>query len=177
MLMRFDDDGFTPSLGITVGIDFRIRTVGIDGNGVRMQIWDTAGQERFRTHTTAYYRGAMGILLCYDICDEISFFQIREWIRSVQLHASEYIQLILVGCKCDMEDDREVTRERGQALADEFDMPFIETSAKTNVNVDEAFMTLAQDILEKRKKIMSEEMETAIGVQPMSARHGRRCII
>jgi len=72
-LLRFSEDSFTPSFITTIGIDFKIRTIELDGKRVKLQIWDTAGQERFRTITTAYYRGAMGILLVYDVTDERSF--------------------------------------------------------------------------------------------------------
>ena len=87
-------------------IDFKIKTVEIDGKRVKLQIWDTAGQELFRTITTAYYRGAMGILLVYDISDEQSFLNIRNWIRNIEQHASDSVQKILIGNKCDMGEDR-----------------------------------------------------------------------
>ncbi|KAI9363965.1 P-loop containing nucleoside triphosphate hydrolase protein [Zopfochytrium polystomum] len=96
---------------------------------IKLQIWDTAGQERFRTITTAYYRGAMGILLVYDVTDE----------RSV-------VNKILVGNKCDMLDKKVISKEQGQALADEYGIKFLETSAKSNIGVEESFFTLARDI-------------------------------
>lgn len=112
LLLRFCDNSFTPSFITTIGIDFKIRTMEIDGERVKLQIWDTAGQERFRTITTAYYRGAMGILLVYDVTDERSFNNIRNWIRNVEQHASPNVNKILIGNKCDMEDKRVAPRER-----------------------------------------------------------------
>lgn len=106
LLLRFCDNSFTPSFITTIGIDFKIRTMEIDGERVKLQIWDTAGQERFRTITTAYYRGAMGILLVYDVTDERSFNNIRNWIRNVEQYASPNVNKILIGNKCDMEDKR-----------------------------------------------------------------------
>lgn len=85
LLLRFCDDQFTPSFITTIGIDFKIRTIDLDGKKVKLQVWDTAGQERFKTITTAYYRGAMGILLVYDVCDEKSFNSKLLLIREIEI--------------------------------------------------------------------------------------------
>lgn len=146
LLLRFCDDSFTPSFITTIGIDFKIRIVDLDGKRIKIQIWDTAGQERFRTITTAYYRGAMGIMLVYDVTDERSFNNIRNWLRNIDQYASEGVNKILIGNKCDDIDRRVVERERGVELAREYGLKFMETSAKNGVNVDEAFFTLARDI-------------------------------
>lgn len=132
---------------------------------MKLQIWDTAGQERFRTITTAYYRGAMGILLVYDVTDERSFnsmlyrvsttfayvsLDIRTWFSNVEQHASEGVHKILIGNKCDWEEKRAISTEQGQQLANDLGIPFLEVSAKNNINVEEAFYSLASDI----KKVM-----------------------
>lgn len=145
-LLRFSEDSFTPSFITTIGIDFKIRTIELDGKRVKLQIWDTAGQERFRTITTAYYRGAMGILLVYDVTDERSFQNIRTWFSNVEQHASEGVHKILIGNKCDWEEKRAVSTEQGQQLADELGIPFLEVSAKNNINIEKAFYSLASDI-------------------------------
>merc|ERR1712230_82195 len=153
-LLRFSEDSFTPSFITTIGIDFKIRTIELDGKRVKLQIWDTAGQERFRTITTAYYRGAMGILLVYDVTDERSFNNIRTWFSNVEQHATEGVNKILIGNKCDWEDRRVVSTERGQQLADELGIPFLEVSAKSNINVEKAFFSLASDI---KKRIVDTQ--------------------
>ncbi|KAI9721026.1 MAG: GTPase Ypt2 [Candelaria pacifica] len=153
-LLRFSEDSFTPSFITTIGIDFKIRTIELDGKRVKLQIWDTAGQERFRTITTAYYRGAMGILLVYDVTDERSFNNIRTWFSNVEQHATEGVNKILIGNKCDWEEKRAVSTERGQQLADELNIPFLEVSAKSNINVEKAFYNLAADI---KKRIMDTQ--------------------
>ncbi|KAK9347628.1 ras family-domain-containing protein [Lipomyces starkeyi] len=123
-----------------------------------MQIWDTAGQERFRTITTAYYRGAMGILLVYDVTDEKSFNNIRNWFSNVEQHASEGVNKLLIGNKCDWEEKRAVSTEQGKALANELGIPFIEASAKANINVEEAFVSLARQI-KQRVDLASEPQQ------------------
>lgn len=97
------------------GIDFKIRTIELDGKKIKLQIWDTAGQERFRTITTAYYRGAMGIMLVYDITNEKSFDNIKNWIRNIEEHASADVEKMILGNKCDMDDRRQVCQTSDQA--------------------------------------------------------------
>ncbi|CAA7034026.1 unnamed protein product [Microthlaspi erraticum] len=150
LLLRFSDDTFTTSFITTIGIDFKIRTVELDGKRIKLQIWDTAGQERFRTITTAYYRGAMGILLVYDVTDESSFNNIRNWMKNIEQHASDNVNKILVGNKADMDESkRAVPTAKGQALADEYGIKFFETSAKTNLNVESVFLSIAKDIKQR----------------------------
>ena len=146
------------------GIDFKIRTIELDGKKIKLQIWDTAGQERFCTITTAYYCCAMGIMLVYDITNEKSFDNIKNWIRNIEEHASADVEKMILGNKCDMNDRRQVTscfnecpqlfspallqvsKERGEQLAIEYGIKFMETSAKASINVEDAFFTLARDI-------------------------------
>ncbi|CCO26741.1 GTP-binding protein ypt2 AltName: Full=SEC4 homolog [Rhizoctonia solani AG-1 IB] len=143
LLLRFCDDAWTPSFITTIGIDFKIRTIELDGKRIKLQIWDTAGQERFRTITTAYYRGAMGILLVYDLVPRTD---IRTWHANVEQHASEGVNKILIGNKSDWVDKKAITEDQGRALADELGIKFMETSAKANEGVEDAFFTLARDI-------------------------------
>ncbi|CAL5334673.1 unnamed protein product [Camellia sinensis] len=240
LLLRFSDDSFTTSFITTIGIDFKLRTIELDGKRIKLQIWDTAGQERFRTITTgtsfwvrkeiinlnlsrrpgictmsrscslfgglwsvcnfvvlikmdrlsvlkgarlkgatrhgfalrtgrgeaqyarrclgaearaffqAYYRGAMGILLVYDVTDESSFNNIKNWIKNIEQHASDNVNKILVGNKADMDESkRAVPTSWGQALADEYGIKFFETSAKTNLNVEQVFFSIARDIKQR----------------------------
>ncbi|RID58672.1 hypothetical protein BRARA_F01951 [Brassica rapa] len=149
LLLRFSDGSFTTSFITTIGIDFKIRTIELDGKRIKLQIWDTAGQERFRTITTAYYRGAMGILLVYDVTDESSFNNIRNWIRNIEQHASDNVNKILVGNKADMDESkRAVPTAKGQALADEYGIKFSK-HAKTNLNVEEVFFSIGRDIKQR----------------------------
>ncbi|KAH9734876.1 ras-related protein RABE1c [Citrus sinensis] len=120
-------------IGDSGKIDFKIRTIELDGKRIKLQIWDTAGQERFRTITTAYYRGAMGILLVYDVTDESSFNNIRNWMRNIDQHAADNVNKILVGNKADMDESkRAVPTAKGQELADEYGIKFFETVRSVN---------------------------------------------
>lgn len=147
LLFRFSEDSFNTTFISTIGIDFKIRTIELDGKRVKLQIWDTAGQERFRTITTAYYRGAMGIMLVYDITNEKSFENIKNWIRNIEQHATSDVEKMILGNKCDMTDKRQVSKDRGEKLAIDYGVKFLETSAKSGLNVEEAFYTMARDIL------------------------------
>ncbi|KAK2704320.1 ras-related protein Rab-8A-like [Artemia franciscana] len=160
ILFRFSEDAFNSTFISTIGIDFKIRTIEIDGKRIKLQIWDTAGQERFRTITTAYYRGAMGIMLVYDITNERSFENIKNWVRNIEEHASSDVEKMILGNKCDMNDRRQVSKERGEQLALEYGIRFMETSAKASINVENAFITLARDIKLKTEKKMENNQLT-----------------
>jgi len=152
LLLRYSDDQFTTSFITTIGIDFKIKPILIDDSKVKLQIWDTAGQERFRTITTAYYRGAMGIILVYDVSDEVSFQNVNNWMRQIDQNAAENVNRILIGNKCDVSSsERRVEHAQGEELAAKFGIPFFETSAKNNVNVDAAFDQIARDIVVRLK--------------------------
>lgn len=114
-----------------------------------LQIWDTAGQERFRTITTSYFRGAQGIVLVYDVTDRDSFENVRTWMQEISKNADKHANVMLVGNKCDMEDQRKVSKEEGEALAREQKIPFVETSAKSDINVTECFYTIAKSVKER----------------------------
>ncbi|KAM7079232.1 ras-related protein Rab-10 isoform 3-T3 [Molossus nigricans] len=142
------------------GIDFKIKTVELQGKKIKLQIWDTAGQERFHTITTSYYRGAMGIMLVYDITNGKSFENISKWLRNIDEHANEDVERMLLGNKCDMDDKRVVPKGKGEQIAKEHGIRFFETSAKANINIEKAFLTLAEDILRKVWKILKTWSET-----------------
>jgi len=149
LLLRFADNTFSDSFIATIGVDFKIRTIDLNGAQVKLQIWDTAGQERFRTITSSYYRGAHGIIVVYDITNPDSFANVRKWLQEINRYASENVQKILVGNKCDLVSERKVSYEDAKELADELGVTFLETSAKNATNVDVAFENMAKAIKEK----------------------------
>ncbi|XP_058862375.1 ras-related protein Rab-13 [Acipenser ruthenus] len=152
LIIRFAEDNFNTTYISTIGIDFKVKTVEVEGKKIKLQVWDTAGQERFKTITTAYYRGAMGIILVYDITDEKSFENIQNWMKSIKENASVGVNKMLLGNKCDIENKRKVLRETGEKLAKDHGIRFFETSAKSSINVEESFVELARDILLKSDK-------------------------
>ena len=121
---------------------------------MKLQIWDTAGQERFRTITSAYYRGADGIIMVYDVTSSESFDHVSDWLTEVNRYANEGTCKLLVGNKCDMED-KVVTTEAAKEYADGLGIPFLETSAKNATNVEEAFLTMAGELIRLREASQS----------------------
>ena len=147
LLLRFVDNQWSDLFVPTIGVDFKIRTMEIDNKNVKLQIWDTAGQERFKNITASYYRGAHGIFVVYDISDTESFKNINNWLIEIEKNANKNVYKILVGNKCDLEDKRTVSYQQGKELAETYGMQFIETSAKSNTNVDEAFHLLGKEVM------------------------------
>mmetsp|Transcript_29843 Transcript_29843/g.30278 ORF Transcript_29843/g.30278 Transcript_29843/m.30278 type:complete len:206 (+) Transcript_29843:133-750(+) len=150
LLLRFADDAFTESYISTIGVDFRFRTVKVEKKTVKLQIWDTAGQERFRTITSAYYRGADGIIMVYDVTNQESFEHVNDWLSEVNRYASEGTCKLLVGNKSD-KGDKVVSSEKARAFADSLGIPFLETSAKNASNVEEAFLTMTAELIKMRE--------------------------
>nr|XP_023960722.2 ras-related protein Rab-3B [Chrysemys picta bellii] len=122
----------------------------------RIECQDTAGQERYRTITTAYYRGAMGFILMYDITSEESFNAVQDWATQIKTYSWDNAQVIVVGNKCDMEDERIIPLEKGKHLADQLGFDYFDASAKENINVRQVFERLVDIICEK----MSESIES-----------------
>ena len=148
LLLRFVDSIWNDSFVPTIGVDFKVKTVDIGEKKIKMQIWDTAGQERFRNVVSTYFRGSNGILLIYDITTRDSFKNLEGWLIEIEKNASENVLKILIGNKNDLENERVISKEEGQNFANKYGMKFIETSAKMDTNVNEAFLTLAKLMME-----------------------------
>ncbi|GKV24469.1 hypothetical protein SLE2022_146600 [Rubroshorea leprosula] len=149
LLLRFADDSYVDSYISTIGVDFKIRTVELDGKTIKLQIWDTAGQERFRTITSSYYRGAHGIIIVYDVTEMESFNNVKQWLNEIDRYANDSVCKLLVGNKCDLVENKVVDTQTAKAFADELGIPFLETSAKDSINVEQAFLTMAGEIKKK----------------------------
>ncbi|XP_075219461.1 RAS oncogene family member Rab35 [Lycorma delicatula] len=151
LLLRFADNTFSGNYITTIGVDFKIRTVEIEGDKVKLQIWDTAGQERFRTITSTYYRGTHGVIVVYDVTRGDSFANVKRWLHEIDQNC-EVVNRILVGNKNDAPDQKVVLTEDAQRFADQMGIQLFETSAKDNINVEEMFMAITRQVLRTKKE-------------------------
>ncbi|RLV89604.1 hypothetical protein DV515_00014782 [Chloebia gouldiae] len=140
----------------TLSILFQNKVLTVDGVKVKLQIWDTAGQERFRSVTHAYYRDAHALLLLYDVTNKASFDNIQAWLTEIHEYAQQDVVLMLLGNKVDSAQDRVVKREDGEKLAKEYGVPFMETSAKSGLNVELAFTAIAKELKHRSMKLPNE---------------------
>jgi len=151
LLLRFTDDAFDPEQAATIGVDFKVKTVKVNGDKVKLAIWDTAGQERFRTLTPSYYRGGQGVIVVYDVTNRESFTKIENWLTELETYSTNQdLVKMLVGNKCDLEShgERAVSKEEGLKTARKHQMMFIEASAKTREGVACAFEELVEKIIQ-----------------------------
>ncbi|KAI3882288.1 hypothetical protein MKW92_019284 [Papaver armeniacum] len=154
LLLRFSDDSFVESHISTIGVDFKISTLELEGKTVKLQIWDTAGQERFRTITSSYYRGAHGIIIVYDVTEKESFDNVKQWLSEIDRYANDTVCKLLVGNKCDLVEEKVVETETAKAFAEKLGISFLETSAKDSINVEQIFLTMAAEI---KKRIGNQQ--------------------
>ncbi|KAJ3447783.1 ras and ef-hand domain-containing protein [Anaeramoeba flamelloides] len=146
VLLRFTDNEFRSSFLSTIGVDFKIKTIDLNGKQTKLQIWDTAGQERFQTITRNYYKGAQGIFLVYDVSERDTFDNIQNWVDEVKNNTEKAVTMLLIGNKCDLVNKRQVSTEEGEQLAQNLKMCFLETSAKDNTNIAKCFQVMAGEI-------------------------------
>ena len=154
-IIRFTSDSYILDKMTTIGVNFVIKPINFANKHIKLQICDTAGEERFRTITKTFYKGANGIIIIYDVTDQYSFKNARFWMKQIEADPDKSIKRVLVGNKCE-KPEREVSEEEGKKLADEFNVRFFETSAKTGKNVKEVFYYLVEELL-KDKGIFKEE--------------------
>lgn len=163
LLSRFTRDEFNLESKSTIGVEFATKSVYLDGGKVvKAQIWDTAGQERYRAITSAYYRGAVGALLVYDISKRQSFENLERWVKELRDHADHNIVILLVGNKSDMEHLRAVSSEEATSYANREHLAFIETSALENTNVESAFHQILAEIYSLRQRKQQQIEEGAV---------------
>ncbi|KXJ15742.1 ras-related protein Rab-11B [Exaiptasia diaphana] len=158
LLSRYTRNEFHLGSKATIGVELAHKNVDVDGKNIRAQIWDTAGQERYRAITSAYYRGALGAVLVYDIAKGTSFLNLDKWIQELQQHASDDLSVILVGNKQDLKHLRMIEARRGKQFAADHGMLFMETSALDSTNVTEAFEFIFRHIYDK---VRAKEQEKA----------------
>lgn len=174
LLHHFIENKFNESSSHTIGVAFGSRIVNVGGKSIKLQIWDTAGQERYRSITRSYYRGAAGALLVYDTTSRDSFNELASWLNDARRLASQNICILLVGNKKDLEEEREVTFLEASNFAQENELIYLETSAKTGENVEEAFLKCSKTILAKIEtgELIPERIGSGIEYGDTSLRNG-----
>lgn len=164
LLSRFTRDEFNLETKSTIGVEFATKSVRLGDNKViKAQIWDTAGQERYRAITSAYYRGAVGALLVYDISKRTSYDNVERWLKELRDHADKNIVILLVGNKSDLKHLRGVSPDEARAYAEKEQLAFIETSALDSTNVDEAFRQILREIYILRQQTLKDHPGGADG--------------
>ena len=157
ILSRYLKNEFKEDSKSTVGVELGSKFLKIKGTGAKIQLWDTAGQERYRSITSSYFKGSHGCFIVYDITSEISFDNVEKWYEQAQKEAGKDISVILVGNKCDLENERKVPKEKGEEKAKYFKCPFFETSALSKVNINEIFNEMVNNIYERTGGVKNED--------------------
>ena len=146
-LMKYTDKTFQDIHMATIGLDYRLKTMKLkNGKDIKLQIWDTAGQDRFRAITKNYYKGSHGIILIYDVTNLQTFENVKTWVNQIREETTTNVVIYIAANKIDMETERKVTKQEGESLAQELGFPFMETSAKSGININETFEDLVERI-------------------------------
>jgi len=150
LVLRYADNAFSDAFVSTIGVDFKVRNSKASNKAeVTTQLWDTAGQERFRAVVSSYYRGAHGVVIVFDLTNRESFTNLKYWIQNVAKYAEENTMTIIVGNKCDIAEDRQVSTDEAQQFAASVGFPYFETSAKQSIGVEEAFLKIIDTLVER----------------------------
>ena len=157
LILRYTEETFNSKLVNSIGVDFKMKKKEIDGKVIKVQIWDTAGHERFRSITYSYYRGANAIIIVFDLSDKKSFISITEWLKQIEKHAKENVFKFLVGNKSDLVEQRKISYDEAKQYADEHELPYIETSAKEGININELFDSSIKSFLNNSNNFSGEK--------------------
>ena len=164
ILSRYIKDVFREDSKSTVGVELGNKLLKVKGTNTKLQIWDTAGQERYRSITSSYYKGSHGCFIVYDISNEQSFESVEKWFEQVQKEGSKDVSIILVGNKCDLENERQVPKEKGEEKAKQLNIPFFETSALSNINIGDIFTEIAENIFDRTGGVKNEDDDDDIEI-------------
>jgi Ras-related protein Rab-35 len=177
ILQWFAGESFSGTYITTIGVDFKIRTVDVNGEKVKLQIWDTAGQERFRTITSTYYRGTHGVIIVYDVTNMETFTNVKRWLYEIDQNCDN-VSRVLVGNKDDNVQRKVVQLHDARRLADQIGIPLFETSAKENKNVEEMFQAMTQLVLKAKKdqqtRLMQAQMSDTVRLGTNNTRSAKR---
>ena len=176
ILSRYIKDVFREDSKSTVGVELGNKLLKVKGTNTKLQIWDTAGQERYRSITSSYYKGSHGCFIVYDISNEQSFESVEKWFEQVQKEGSKDVSIILVGNKCDLENERQVQREEGEQIANEKGIKFLETSNREGINIEESVKELVDIILKNKKSNSDEDIKSVkLDRKTLKKRKKKKC--
>ena len=173
ILSKYLNNEFNPNSKATVGVEFGTINHTIENNVVKVQIWDTAGQERYRSITSAYYKGAKGSFIVYDITRKSSFDSVDKWLSDLKANSDEKISVILLGNKSDLEEQREVSKEEGQQKAELYKLAFMETSALNGNNIEKAFTELINDVYKNHHSSIENDAKIDINDKGIDLSEGK----
>ena len=163
IMSKYLKNEFREDSKATVGVEFGSKQFNIQGHQIKAQIWDTAGQERYKAITSAYYKGAKGAFIVYDITRKNTFDSVNRWVSDISAAADKKITLLLIGNKSDLEDQRQVNKEQGEEKAKELGLAFMETSACSGENLEKAFQLMINEVYKKcQEDIAGETEENAV---------------
>ena len=166
IMSKYIRDQFNINSKSTIGVEFGTKILTIDNKKIKAQIWDTAGQERYKSITSAYYKGAKGAFIVYDITNKFTFDSVDKWVQDLNSYGEKNLTLLLIGNKSDLEDKRQINKEVGEEKAKSFSLGFIETSALSGDNIDQAFDIMLKEVLKKyivENDINNDEFEGGSG--------------
>ncbi|CAM9646607.1 unnamed protein product [Phaeothamnion confervicola] len=161
LVLRYDKRGFNPKFTTTIGVDYSDRLLEIEGRQVKLQIWDTAGQERFHSLTTSFFKRAEGFVMVFDVTNRQSFDNVRRWMNDISEQGKKESDIVVCGNKCDATSRQVSEKIEAATLCKEFQVPYVETSAKENINVDSVFGSLAAKVKNRLDAKSSEEEQRA----------------
>ena len=162
ILLKYLKNEFDPNSRATVGVEFGTKNIIIDNKKIKIQIWDTAGEERYRSITSAYYKGAKGAFIVYDITRKSTFDNIDKWISDLKLNGDKNICIIILGNKSDLDDKREVSKEGGIKKSEMYKTAFMETSALNGDNIEKAFDELIEQIIKNNQSFFENSNKKEI---------------
>ena len=166
IMSKYIKDQFNITSKSTIGVEFGTKILEIDNKKVKAQIWDTAGQERYKSITSAYYKGAKGAFIVYDITNKSTFESVDKWIKDLNSYGDKNLTMLLIGNKSDLEDKRIINKEEGEEKAKSFELGFIETSAYNGDNIDQAFDIMLKEVLKRyivENDVNNDEFEGGTG--------------
>lgn len=179
ILSQYLSNKFDHNTKATIGVEFGGKSFVINGDNVKAQIWDTAGQERYKSITNAYYKGAQGAFIVYDITRSSTFDNVDRWLEDLKTNTSDSISVVVLGNKSDLQDQREVSKESGETKAQQLGVGFLETSALNGFNIDLAFERLVNEVYNKCNKefdaVENVEIDSGKNLEIDTVKKGKKC--